>query len=71
MPICGVAPACGQVLRRCGVPQSTPHSSGFRALPQAGFRKTQLASSCLREAASAKAGAFLSSLWKMAFSVNY
>jgi hypothetical protein len=36
---------------------ATPLSE-FRAPPQTGFRKTQLASACLREAASAKAGAF-------------
>jgi len=39
--------------------------SGFRELPRTGFRKAQLASACLREAASAKAGAFLSSLGNM------
>ena len=40
---------------------------GFQAPPQAGFRKTQLASACLRVAASAEAGAFLISLKKMSF----
>jgi len=55
--ICGVA----LILRRCSVHLSTPHFSEFRALPQTGFRNAQLASACLREAASAKAGAFLSS----------
>jgi hypothetical protein len=43
---------------------------GFRAPPQTGFRKSQLASACLREAASAEAGAFLSSLRKITFSAN-
>jgi hypothetical protein len=46
----------------------TPHSSGFQELPRMGFRKAQLASACLREAASAKAGSFLSNLRKMTFS---
>jgi hypothetical protein len=41
-----------------------------RTPPQAGFRSAQLASACLREAASAEAGAFLSSLRKMTFSAN-
>ena len=41
--------------------------SGFREPPQAGFREAQLACACLREAASAKAGAFLSSLEKSHF----
>ena len=44
--------------------------SGFRGLPQTGFRKTQLASACLREASAAKAGSFLSNLGKMTFSAN-
>jgi hypothetical protein len=39
--------------------------------PRTGFRKAQLASACLREAASAKAGTFLSNLGKMTFSANY
>jgi hypothetical protein len=41
--------------------------SGFRELPRTGFRKTQLASACLREAASAKTGPFLSNLEEMTF----
>jgi len=42
--------------------------SGFRGLPQTGFRKAQLASACLRKAASAKAGPFLSNLEQILFS---
>jgi len=45
--------------------------SGFRAPPLTGFRKAQLASACLREAASAKAGAFLTSLRDITFSTSY
>jgi len=37
-------------------------------LPKTGFRKAQLASACLREAASAKAGPFLSNLEQILFS---
>jgi len=44
--------------------------SGFQGLPQTGFRKAQLASACLREAASAKAGPFLSNLQEMTFSAT-
>ena len=44
------------------------HSSGFQGVPRTGFRRAQLASACLREAASAKAGSFLSNLRKMTFS---
>jgi hypothetical protein len=65
------------ILRRCGVPPSTPHFSGLPALPAGerlagapvnGISQTQLASACLREAASAKAGPSLSNLEKMTFS---
>jgi len=52
---------------RCSVHSSTPHSSGFRAPPKTGFRRTQLASACLRIAASAEAGVFLISLKKWVF----
>ncbi len=55
---------------RCSVHSSTPHSSGFRAPPQTGFRRAQLASACLRVAASAEAGAFLISPKKMSFSTG-
>ena len=68
MPVCGVP----LILRRCSVHPSTPHSSGEfilslskEALPRTGFRKPQLAPACLREAASAKAGAFLSTPFRM------
>jgi len=43
---------------------SRRHSQDFGRLPPTGFRKVQLASACLREAASAKAGPFLSNLGK-------
>jgi hypothetical protein len=46
-------------------------ASGFRAPPQAGFRKAQLASACLRVAASAEAGAFLITLGEMIFSQDF
>jgi len=51
----------------CGREASLLRISG---LPQTGFRKAQLASACLREAASAEAGPFLSNLNEMTFPVN-
>jgi len=39
--------------------------------PVNGILETQLASACLREAASAKAGAFLISLKEMSFAAGY
>jgi hypothetical protein len=42
--------------------------NGFKPFPTEDFGR--LASACLREAASAKAGAFLSSPTKMIFSAN-
>jgi hypothetical protein len=41
------------------------------APPQTGFRKAQLASACLRVAASAEAGAFLISPKKLTFPANF
>jgi hypothetical protein len=41
-----------------------------RELPRTGFRYAQLASACLREAASAEAGTFLSNLEQITFSAN-
>jgi hypothetical protein len=40
---------------------------GISGVPVNGISQTQLASACLREAASAEAGAFLISLKKMSF----
>jgi hypothetical protein len=45
--------------------------SGCRVPPQTGFRKVQLSSACLREAASAEAGAFLIRLKNMIFSKGF
>jgi hypothetical protein len=56
------------IIRRYSVHSSKPRSPGCRAPPQTGFRKVQLSSACLREAASAEAGAFLISLKNMIFS---
>ena len=77
--VSGICSLSGRLLKKDHLLRF-PHPSSLRrtpkyasllrisGLPKTGFRKAQLASACLREAASAKAGPFLSNLEQILFS---